>query len=83
MPQTVSCTKPRSNCTNIIDPRTNCNGLHHEEKLHGPGVCREVGVNDCALPLLFTVELLLVETTLLDLAWVLFIRRLYRGIGIL
>ena len=37
-----------SNCTTIIDPRTNCNGLHHEEKLHGPGVCREVGVNDCA-----------------------------------
>ena len=35
-----------SNCTTIIDPRTNCNGLHHE-KLHGPGVCREVGVNDC------------------------------------
>ena len=36
------------------------------------------------LPLLFTFDLLLVETTLLDLASkVLFIRRLYQGIGIL
>ena len=57
-----------SNCTTIIDPRTNCNGLHHE-KLHGPGVCREVGVNDGATVIHFHPERL--ETTP-DLALVLF-----------
>ena len=47
---------------------THCNGLHHE-KLHGPGVCREVGVNDGATVIHFHPERL--ETTP-DLALVLF-----------